>query len=104
MARPPEFLRSRVVGYIWDTTVPPGSVVPSPSTGTVTYVVLRSGSTSIDGWLTERRDVRQDYRRIFGEEPAAPGAIAVAADSNDTRSAADSYLGPLHFVAAGSTG
>jgi hypothetical protein len=98
--RPPELLRSRVIGYVWDTTAPAGTVTPSKSSRTVTYVVLRSGPAELDRWLTERVDVREDYRRIYGGEPDAPGAVALAVDSNDTGSTADSYVGPLRFVTA----
>jgi hypothetical protein len=71
----------------------------SESTRTVTYVVLRSGPASVGQWLMERRDVRQDYRQIYGGEPEPPGAVALAVDSNDTHSAAESYVGALRFVA-----
>ena len=36
----PEAVRSRIIGYIWDTTAPAGSTVKSQKTGTVTYVVV----------------------------------------------------------------
>ena len=39
-----------------------------------------------------------DYRRLYGEEPPAPGAVALAIDSNDTHSVAESYIGPIRFV------
>jgi Protein of unknown function (DUF3047) len=97
--RPPEMLRSRIIGYIWDTLAPAGTVIPSASTRTVTYVVLRSGPELLGKWLTERRDVREDYRRIHGAEPEPPGAVALAVDSNDTGSVAESYVGELRFVA-----
>src|SRR5581483_2101851 len=42
--RPPALLRSRIIGYAWDTSAPAGSRFPSQKTGTVTYVILRSGT------------------------------------------------------------
>ena len=39
--RSPEFLRSRILGYVWDTTAPVGTVARSEKTGTVTYIVIR---------------------------------------------------------------
>jgi hypothetical protein len=96
--RSPEFLRSRILGYVWDTTAPVGTVARSEKTGTVTYIVIRSGPTDLGRWVTERRNVLEDYRRIFGEEPAAPGAIALSIDTNDTHTTAESFFGPIRFT------
>ena len=95
--RPPEALRSRIIGYAWDTTAPEGSIFQSRKTGTVTYVVIRSGTADVGRWLTERRDVGADFRRIFGEEPGDPGALALSVDANDTHSEAESLIGRIVF-------
>ena len=95
--RPPALLRSRIIGYAWDTTAPAGSTFRSEKTGTVTYIILRSGPAELGRWLEERRDVRADYRAIFGEEPPDPGAITLSIDSNDTHSHAESLIGPILF-------
>src|SRR4029453_6155946 len=57
------------LGYVWDTTAPAGTIVQSPSVGAVTYVVVRSGPADAGRWLTETRNVYQDYKQIYGEEP-----------------------------------
>src|SRR5919204_3789564 len=38
----PQAVRSRIIGYIWDTQAPQGSIVKREKTGTVTYVVVPS--------------------------------------------------------------
>ncbi len=93
----PESVRSRIIGYVWDSTAPAGTTCRSEKTGTVTYVVVRSGSADLGRWVTERRNVREDFRRIYGEEPDSPGAVSISIDSNDTGSAAESYLGRIVF-------
>ncbi len=94
----PSAVRSRVIGYVWDTTVPAGTVVKSEKTGTVTYVVVRSGPAGTGQWLTESRNVFEDYRRIYGEEPGEEvGAVSLAIDSNDTHSSAEAYVGEIVF-------
>jgi hypothetical protein len=95
--RTPEALRSRVIGYVWDTTAPVDTIAKSEKTGTVTYVVVRSGTAALGQWITERRNVLDDYRRIFAEEADNPGAVAISIDSNDTRSTAESFLGRILF-------
>jgi hypothetical protein len=93
----PAAVRSRVIGYVWDTTVPVGTVCKSEKNGMVTYIVVRSGSADLGTWLTERRDVRADFKKVYGEEPDAPGAISLASDSNDTRSSAEAFVGAIRF-------
>jgi hypothetical protein len=93
----PEAVRSRIIGYVWDTTQPPGTICKSEKTGTVTYVVLRSGTAELGKWLTERRNVAEDFRNIYKDVPEPPGGVSVAIDSNDTQSAAEGYVGPILF-------
>jgi hypothetical protein len=93
----PQAVRSQIIGYVWDTSAPAGSFVKSQKTGMVTYVVVRSGPTDLGKWLTERRNVADDFRKIYGEQPDGPGAISIAIDSDDTSSSAESYFGRILF-------
>ncbi len=93
----PEALRSRIIGYVWDTTAPAGTIAKSEKTGTITYVIVRSGKADLGKWITERRNVVEDFRTIYGETPDNPGGISVAIDSNDTNSSAESFVGPILF-------
>lgn len=93
----PSQLRSRIIGYIWDTTAPQGSIVESQKTGLVTYVVVRSGAQGLGEWHAETRNVYEDYKRIYGEEPGELKGISIAIDSDDTRSSAESYIGAIVF-------
>jgi hypothetical protein len=96
--RPPEAIRSRIIGYVWDSAAPRGTICKSEKMSTVTYVVLRSGSDDLGKWITERRDVAEDFRRIYGETPDNPSAISLSIDSDDTASSADSLIGPIRFT------
>ncbi|HEV8719027.1 MAG TPA: DUF3047 domain-containing protein [Candidatus Binatia bacterium] len=96
--RAPEAVRSRIIGYIWDSTAPAGTICKSQKTAIVTYVVLRSGADELGKWITERRNVVEDFRRIYGEAPDNPTALSLAIDSDDTRSSAESFIGPTVFI------
>jgi len=93
----PEAVRSQIIGYIWDSTAPAGSIVKSEKTSTVTYVVMRSGTAEAGKWITERRNVVEDYQKIYGAQPDNPGYISVAIDSDDTVSSAESFFGAISF-------
>lgn len=93
----PRAFRSRIIGYVWDTTAPVGTQVESPKTHMVTYIVVRSGDAELGRWITERRNVREDYQMIFEEEPEELGYISLSIDSNDTESRAEAFIGPIFF-------
>jgi DUF3047 family protein len=93
----PEAVRSQIIGYIWDSTAPAGSIVKSEKTSTVTYVVMRSGAAELGKWITERRNVVEDYKKIYGAQPDNPGYISIAIDSDDTASSAESVFGSIRF-------
>jgi hypothetical protein len=95
----PEAVRSQIIGYIWDSTAPAGSIVKSEKTSTVTYVVMRSGAADLGKWITERRNVLEDYKKIYGAQPDSPGYISIAIDSDDTVSSAESVFGWILFRA-----
>ncbi len=94
----PSQVRSRIISYLWDTSALAGAVFKSEKTGLVTYVVVRSGPGDLGKWITESRNVLEDYQKIYGEAPAEEvGAISISIDSNDTRSSAESYFGEILF-------
>ena len=95
--RPPRLIRSRILAYAWDSTAPANTIERSQKTSTVTFVIVRSGSADLARWLTERRDVRADYRSVYGEEPEPVQAVALSIDTNDTRAPAEAFIGAISF-------
>ena len=93
----PKEVRSRLIGYVWDTTVPAGTIAKSEKTGTVTYLIVRSGAADLGKWITERRNVVEDFKKIYGDVPDAPDLISISIDTNDTKSTAECFMGPIIF-------
>ena len=93
----PAFVRSRLIGYVWDAALPVGTVLTSQKTGTVTFIVARRGDQGLGQWLDERRNVADDYLRVFGEAPPPLPALALSIDTNDTRSSAEAMFGRIEL-------
>jgi len=93
----PEAARSRIIGYVWDTTQPVGTICKSEKTGTITYVVVHSGPADLDTWVTEKRNVVEDFKKVYGEAPDDPSGLSLSIDSNDTNTRAEAMYGPLVF-------
>jgi hypothetical protein len=96
----PALLRSRLIGYVWDASLPVGSIVKSSKTSTVTFIVARRGEGGRGDWHLERRNVIDDHRRVFGEAPDNPQAVALSIDTNDTRSTAAARFARIAFAGA----
>jgi hypothetical protein len=94
----PTAVRSRVIGYIWDSTEPAGASFKSAKVSSVHFIVVRSGSADLGKWMTESRNVLEDFRKIYGESPGEPaGAITLSINSQNTGSRAESFFGKVLF-------
>jgi Protein of unknown function (DUF3047) len=94
----PSAVRSRIIGYIWDSNAPVGAIFPSQKVSTITYLVVRSGDADLGKWLTETRNVLNDFKRIYGEDPGeSVGAVTISINSQNTNARAESYFGEILF-------
>jgi hypothetical protein len=91
------FLKTKTINYVWANKLAQGVAVPSPYTSNAQMVAVESGSEHVGKWLTERRNVREDYRKLFGEEPPAVGAIAIMTDTDNTGASAEAWYDDLQI-------
>lgn len=83
--------------YVWSNRRSPGTFIASPRTDRVRMLVVESGSGHLDQWLDYERDLRADYMRAFGEAPGALIGIGLMTDSDNTRSTARAWYGPVRL-------
>ena len=81
--------------YIWSNDLAPGTVVHNPHTGRIRMLVVESGASATGSWRSVRRNVLEDYRRAFGEDPWDIVAIGVMTDSDNTASRAQGFYGDI---------
>jgi hypothetical protein len=86
---------TRALNYIWASRIEKGTVLENPFTDWVQMVAVESGSTKAGTWVRERRNVRADYRRAFGEEPPPINGIAIMTDTDNTGESATAYYGDI---------
>lgn len=87
-------LSSDVIQYVWDDHFVEGETGKSGFSNRVKIMVVRHGIvTDNDGWIKEERDIAEDYRQLFGEEPTKPlSAIGIMSDSDNTKTSSLAYL------------
>lgn len=89
------------LGYIWENLTPAISTQVCKTWEKVRYFVLRNGKDKkkIGQWVTERRNLAEDFKNIFGKEiPKYQFGIALMIDSDDTKSSAESYFDDIVFL------
>jgi hypothetical protein len=88
------------INYIWESSAPKGTIVPNPYTDRVRMVVTESGAERLNTWVMEERNLLDDYKRAFGEEPPMVSGIAIMTDSDNTKETAIAYYGDILFKKA----
>jgi hypothetical protein len=88
------------INYIWDAHAPVGTIVDNAYTDFVKMIVVESGDRSVGRWMAEERNVYEDYRRAFGEEPPLVNAVAIMTDTDDTGETVTAYYGDIVFTRA----
>ena len=83
--------------YIWENRAPVGTVIPSTHTTRVQMIVAASGPTRLGEWKTFERNIVEDYRRAYGEEPGRIKAVAIMTDTDNTGEQTVAYYGDIAF-------
>jgi len=48
-------------------------------------IVVESGEAKINQWVSEERNVFEDYKRAFGKEPPMASGVAIMTNTNNAR-------------------
>jgi hypothetical protein len=93
------FQDRRILTYIWDTTAPKGIMASSSSIPLVHIhaVVCESGPDQLNRWLSESRNLAEDYQRAYGKQPPHVKGIRLQINSQHTGTAAESEFAEVTF-------
>jgi hypothetical protein len=92
------FSRTRAICYVWANKLAKGEHVVSPFTANIITVAVDSGEELAGHWTFHKRDIYEDYRNYFGEEPPKIGAVALMTDTDNTGETAVGYYGDISLV------
>lgn len=83
------------IAYVWAGGLGKGEAIRSPFSESMMMVAVESGPELSGSWVHEQRNVLEDYRSLFGEEPPAIAGIALMTDTDNTKSRAVAYYGDI---------
>lgn len=89
------------INYIWANREPKETMVSNPYTGRSKMVVVESGPAHMNQWVTEERNIYEDYKQAFGEDPPLIAGVAIMTDTDDTKESATAYYGDIVFKRGG---
>ena len=93
------FWKTRSLVYVWSSNQPVGATWNNAFTSNARVMALRSGTKDADGWVSEKRDVRADFRQLFGEDIDAIDAVALMTDTDNSGQSASAWYGDIYFTA-----
>ena len=94
----PAKLNTRILGYLWENETPKGTSGTSTAWSKLRCIVLRDKADPLGTWYKESRNVYEDYKRLFKEEPPNLGSVALYINSQHTASDAEILYGPIYFT------
>lgn len=90
--------RTRAINYVWSASRPVGSDWPNPFAAQAHMVVVATGGGG-SGWTTQRRNLRDDFRRYHDIEVERIDALAIMTDCDNTGLARQAWYGSIRLLA-----
>jgi hypothetical protein len=101
-----ENLPAATVCYLWDTLQAQNTTAANPYSRRVRYVVVQGTGAPTQRWLSESRDVAQDFVTLFGDELPAGStrttvppvmAVVIGADSDNTQARSSGWVAQVQW-------
>ena len=88
--------------YSWGDGAPAGTAIVNTWTTRIRTILVRSGTDGMGGWVSEQRNLYEDYKAAFGEEPGRITHVVIQTDTDATGASAEAWYGDIEFEAPAS--
>jgi hypothetical protein len=93
------FWQTRAINYVWSNNQKSGSIWKNAFTDNARMIAVQAGDLQTGKWISEKRDIRQDYKNLFGEDIETVDAVAIMTDTDNNGSYAAASYGDIFFSA-----
>ncbi|MCW8889739.1 MAG: DUF3047 domain-containing protein [Sedimenticola sp.] len=90
--------RTKALNYVWSGSEPIGSVWPNAFTDRSQMIALRSTEDDTGKMYAEKRNIKADFTRYFGEDVRYVDVVAIMTDTDNSGLQASAYYGELYFT------
>lgn len=91
----------RSISYVWDTGAPEGTVMDEsigwPVNIKIKVLVVKSGGADLNKWISFERNILEDYRRLYNEDPTLIKGIRIQINTQYTGTIAETFFGNIVF-------
>ncbi|RZF28603.1 DUF3047 domain-containing protein [Paraburkholderia sp. UYCP14C] len=84
--------------YIWSTNAAPGTVIANPHTDRVQMIVVSGQPGDAGQWQSLRRNIVEDYQRVFHEAPGRITGYGLLTDTDNTGTTTRAWYGDVQFL------
>lgn len=93
---------TRAINYVWASAKPAGADWPNAFTSNAHIVAVQSGPPQEPAvWVTQRRNLRDDFRRYHGLDVETIDAVAIMTDCDNRAATASAWYGSVRFLPEG---
>ncbi|MEQ1637097.1 MAG: DUF3047 domain-containing protein [Methylococcales bacterium] len=94
------FWQTKSINYVWASNQPKNTIWSNAYAGdAVQMVALRGRADPLNTWVTEKRNVRDDFKRYLGLDIQFIDAVALMTDTDNSLEAATAFYGDIIFSA-----
>jgi hypothetical protein len=92
------FWQTKAINYVWASNTLKETSWPNAFAGEqLMMLALRGPEATLNAWQTEKRNVRADLHRLFGEDIRYIDAVALMTDTDNSQSQASAFYGDIWF-------
>lgn len=94
------FWNTKAINYVWSSAISKDQSWPNPFAGDhAMMLALRSSSDKAGEWYSEKRNIRDDFKQLKGEDIRFIDAVAIMTDTDNSQGKATAYYGDIYFTA-----
>lgn len=87
------------INYVWSSYQPMNSTWQNPYTKKSIMVSVQSGEQLTGKWVSQRRNIVEDFKRLFDVDVNRLSGYAVMVDGDNALQSGTAYFGNIDFVA-----
>lgn len=95
-----EQLPAATLCYVWDTTLPAGTLLPNAYSRRVRFLIAEGAGSPLGQWRTAQQKIYADFLQAFGDETSTVPpvtAIVVGADADNTGGQSLAFVADLRW-------
>lgn len=94
----PSQVNTEIVGYYWESQAKnKGKEGDSPAWSKSKVIIVEAGPEKLNKWIPEKRNVYEDYKRLFKKEPPKVGGVSIYTNTQHTQGRAESFFDDIYF-------